>query len=345
MSSLGQYNIISLQGFKITARALKKMEFSESFENQPRGNSGYIDRSPELRPSNTPEELTDFVENSIYQCCKELGIPHEQLLARSLNDFQDSKSKQSAAIRFQHHEARRKACLQVISNYIQNQGVLSVNLKSYLSQSIGPKSKEKPDITLFVPISPRQVTAYKLKLAKQTIMRRLKVEQNRQKLNQAQAEERSLKEKALMSKLSKSVKKDTNKPFFETHEKRIQEILHKKYKNLQEREEKALEPPETKKEETRGHSFLSSQRKSLAIRSDDEDIEQRLSEINSRLSSSVQRAKKTLNQKANPGCSNLGIIEKVQQNKEEIENREEQYMMRKIHKIQNDLTESYVRFR
>ena len=326
------------------------MELSESFENKPRGHSGYIERSPNLRPSNIPEEITEFVENNInhhliYQCCKELGIPHEQLLAKSLNDFQDLKSKQTASIRYQHYEARRKACMQVISTYIHNHGLLSVNLKSNRSQSIGPKSKEKPDITPFVPISPRQVTAHKLKVAKQTIMRRLKVEQNRQKLNQALAEERSQKEKALISKLSKSVKKDTNKRFFETHEKRIQEILHKKYKDLQEREEKALESTEPKKEETRGHSFLYSQRKSLAIRSDDEDVEQRLSQINSRLSSSVQRAKKNLNKKSNPGYSNIGIIEKVQQNKEEIENRDEQYMMRKIHKIQNDLTESYVRFK
>ena len=324
------------------------MELNDSFESKGKGNLGQIDKVNNLIPSKIHEELTDLIENNlnhqvINQCCKELGIPHEQLLSRSLNDFQDLASKQTAAIRYQHYEARRKACIQVISSYIQNHGLLSLNSKSYRSQSAGPKSKEKPSIIPCVPISPRQVTARKLKIAKQAIIRRIKVEQKKQKLTQAQEEERSLKEKALITKLSKPVKKDTNKRFFQTHEKRIQEILKKKHQDLQEREVKALETPEPRKEETRNNSFFYSQRRSVAVRIDDKEVEHKLSKINSRLFSSAERAKKNLNKKSNPGHNNSVIIEKVQHKKEELENKEEANLLRKIHKIQNDLNQSNVR--
>ena len=324
------------------------MELNDSFESKSKGNNGRIDRLTNPTPTRIQEELSDFIENNlnhqvITQCCKELGISHDQLIPRSPNDFQDLTSKQTAAVRYQHYDARRKACMQLISSYIQNHGLLIINSKSYRSQSAGPRFKEKPDITPHVPISPRQVTARKLKIAKQAIIRRLKVEQKKQKLTQAEELERSVKAKALITKLNKPIKKDTNKRFFQTHEKRIQEILNKKHRDLQEREVKALETPEPKKEETRHTSFFYSQRRSVAVRIEDEDVEHKLSKINSRLFSSVERAKKNLNKKSNPGHNNSVLIEKVQHKKEEIENKEEENLMRKINKIQNDLSQSNVR--
>jgi hypothetical protein len=296
------------------------------------------------------EEIQEFVENNlnhplVFHCCKDLGISHDQLKLKHQHDFQESVSNPTAAVRYQHYEARRKACIQIISSFIQNQNLLPFPSKSLHSQSACPRSREKPDIAPYIPISPRQASARKLKLAKQAIIRRLTVEKNKEKMLQALAEERLALEQVLMNKLSKSTKKDNKSKFFQTQERRIQEILHKKYRDLQEREEKALENSENQesKKDVRGSSFFYSQRRSLAVR-EEEDVQQKLFKIQSKLINSAERAKKNLAKKNVPINSNSTIFEKVQQHKEELQIKQQEDQVRKIQKIQQDLAESCVKF-
>lgn len=303
------------------------------------------------KDSNDLKEVIEFILNNlksqvVIQSCNILGIPNEQLIQKNLTDFEDQQNSKSVQLlRFQHYEARRKACLNVIAQYLveHEQFFEPFNSKSRSHSYVG-KHKNQPDIVPCVPISPREASARKLKIAKENIIKRIKFEQKRKDLMKKIDEERLAREAIINNKLSKSVKKEAPSKFFEVHDKRVQEILKKKYQSQQEHEFKAQIYPEYKKSECRPQSnsfHYSNRRTLLQPQPSDEEIEKKLQKISSKLKNSSERAKVKLKQKS----TNLSMPTKVQHNKEKLESKQETEKIMKLVKIQQDLEDSNVNFK
>jgi len=305
-----------------------------------------------LSASLDPDYLADLVDlinknlhsHLILDSCKVLGIPHDQIFQKTLTDFEDIQSTKSVHIlRYHHYEARRKACLNVIAQYLSKQEIFGQLSKPKLSRShsIAPKSRDQPDIVPFVPISPRQASARKLKIAKENIIKRIRVEQKKETLRKKFDEDRVEKERFIDVKLSKSIKKGTLSKFFETHDKRVQEILKKKYQDQFIQDSKSPIYPEPKKEESRPQSgsFQSYNRVSFESQQNDEEIEEKLKKISSRLNKSSERAKRTIHQRAIHSNLSLKFHPKA---KKDSESKQEVEKILKIVKIQKNLAESNV---
>lgn len=294
-------------------------------------------------------DLIDFISKNlnsylIQESCKVLGIPYDQIFQKTLTDFEDNQSNKSVIIlRYQHYEARRKGCLYVIAQYLSKQEIFGQSNKNKLSRShsITAKSRDQPDIAPFVPISPRQASARKLKIAKENIIKRIRVELKKKTLRKKFDEDRVIKEQIINNKLSKSVKKDFPSKFFETHDKRVQEILKKKYQDQLIHENKSPFYPDTKKEESRPHSgsFQSYNRIYNESQPNDEEIEEKLKKISLRLNKSCERAKKNIQQRAVHSNLSSKFNPKI---KESLESKQEFEKIFKIIKIQQNLTDSNV---
>lgn len=300
--------------------------------------------------------LSDNYNNSlVINACSALGILHDQIFPKTTSDFDEKhSSKETATVRLQHYEARRRAKLIVISEYIVQNNLYdtgkSKRIKLGRSFSSVSPVKSKPDIPLAIPISPRQLSSHKLSLAKNSILKRLKFEEKRKKIKEDEALNRKQIEEKIKEKMRKSERKEPveKKKFFETHQKRIQEILKKKYNDINEHELKALNQIEERKDDFKNEfiSVTSSPKKyySFFMKPETEqDIDLKLMKINSKLSHSAERARRALINKANSGVLAVSHITKVKHVKEEIDMRKEEEKNKKIIRMHQSFVESNVR--
>ena len=290
----------------------------------------------------------------VVTACKALGVHQDQIISKPLSTYEDkSNSKEAITARFQQYEARRRARLIVIAEYLVENRIFVPEQKKKAklrkSNSIS-EHREKSDIMPALPISPHQIPERRAELYKSSILKRLRFEEKRRKLKAEEILARSEMDKRIREKLAKAEKKlPKNHKFFESQEKRIKEILMKKYNDLDAHELKALnQHQESRREEQKVHnsSIHSSPKKHLTVlfKQDLEDnIELQLLKINSKLSVSAERAKRALISKTSSIALNSLSAQKVKYLREELDNKKEEENVRRLMKMRQSLLDSHVR--
>ena len=199
-----------------------------------------------------------------------------------------------------------------------------------------------------IPQKPENIdqSGAKLELIKKNILKKINVERNLQQLKiNEQIRKKTLEEK-INDKLSRSDRKNSNgkQAKFEQHDKRIQEILTKKYKEIEEHENNALTSVSFYREETKGNSIsYNTPQKKISKETTAYNIEEKLHEISTRLDKSADRAKKVLIAKATSGSILFNQIKKVKVVKQHLEETLEKKNLEKINKIKQHLIESSVK--
>ena len=298
----------------------------------------------------------EYYNENVSEACKSLGIKQDQILPKQISDFEAKNiSKDSASIRYNHYEARRRARLLVIAEYlVENKFFLvETNKRQIIHRSCSSSSpyKGKYQLEPAISLSPKLISEKRLNITRYNILKRLKVEEKRKKIFEDQQIARDEIDKKLKMKLAKSEKKESiyRKQFFENKDKRIREILSKKYKDLDERESKALNMPEIKREESRSHYFYMSSSPKRYIKvifkqDTDIDIESKLLKINSKLANSAERAKKVLMNKANSSIMTSMSVQKVKDLRQELDSKREEDIAKRLSRMHKSLIESHVSF-
>ena len=194
-----------------------------------------------------------YTHPMVISACKSLGISQDQIFPKTLSSYEDNaNSKETANIRFQHYEARRRAKLIVIAEYLVENEIFVPERKKKvkLNKSCSSATRAKTDMMPIIPISPQQISERRAQLYKSSILKRLKFEEKRRKLKAEEALARSEMDKKIQEKLTRAEKRlPKNHKFFENQEKRIKEILMKKYSDLDAHELKALNKHEEARKE------------------------------------------------------------------------------------------------
>ena len=188
-----------------------------------------------------------------------------------------------------------------------------------------------------------------LEFIKKNIIKKLNVEKNLKKLKIEQEKRKQSFEEKLYVKSCRSDRKSSpiKQIQFEKHERRIKEILEKKYNDIDFHERNALNCINTHREDLKSQSFYmqSPQKKSskqMLKKLPDDNIDQQLKNISTRLNKSAERAKQALTKKAHSGYLFYNQSRKVKLAKEELEDEQEKKNLQKISKLQKDLIESQV---
>jgi hypothetical protein len=195
----------------------------------------------------------------VIKACNELGIAPDQIKVKPRSYFEEKNvCKEAENLRFQHYEARRRARLLVIAEFLIENNIYSTRENSKLLKSRSSASRNKQRSGGSLPIvSQTELSSRKLKIAKNQIIKRLKFEQNRKKIKEEEENSRRIMDQKIQLKLLKNERKESpqKKKFYEIHEKRIKDILIKKYKEQDEHELRALNLYENKNTSTKTNSF------------------------------------------------------------------------------------------
>ena len=315
-----------------------------------------------IKQSSETEEALHYIvtkginDKVVKRACKELGIDQDHLLPKPMTLFEEkNNNKETVKIRFLHYEARRRAQLLVVAEYLVENNIFVTDpfkrVKIERSQSSSSPRKLKSHSSVYIPLSPEKIFEKKMSIARKNMIKRLKVKENREKLRESEESLRQIMDQKLKTKLSKSEKREKpeKKRYFENHEKRIKDILMKKYRELDEHEEKALNSLEIRKEESKIQSIskpvLPKKLLSVIFIKNEDDfnkIEHELLKINSKLSNSAERAKKALLSKVK-SSNHSKLMQKAKKLKESIDSKIEEEKTKKILRMNQSLIESTVK--
>ena len=188
--------------------------------------------------------LTQIVQHNynhpvLFQACAELGLPHEQLLPRPIEEFQQEPSNAGTQeLRYHHYEARRKAKLTLVADYL-----LQTN------QSLAGNSRASPE--------PAACSVFDLEARHEKVQQRLKdldkqAQHRRRKLQtKLSAPPRALTEEELEVIEQRKCKA-------EARDEKIRNIARDKRRQTEERERSALKqpPPSPRQNQTERPSLL-----------------------------------------------------------------------------------------
>jgi hypothetical protein len=306
----------------------------------------------------TPEikEVLEYMDGIGYSsqiigtACRELSIQVDELLPKTLDEF-DYPNQNLTKMWQKHYEARRKAKLIIIGKYLlENRLFLPKKLKkNELKRSFSSSNAQRTNLITTSKIRNKDDSFDQIELIKKHLMKKINVENNLKKIKENEEKRRKSFETKLIEKSSRSERKHSIEKIrlFEKHQKRIKDILYKKYKDIDEHERNALISMSINKEETRSQTSLSHTpqkkvSKVICKQNNEINIEKKLFDIYTKLSRSAERAKKILLEKANSGSILLKQIKKVKLAKQELEQETEKRRFLTISKMHKGIVESSV---
>jgi hypothetical protein len=291
---------------------------------------------------------TGYSHSLVKQACDELALEQTELLPKSLTEFINNNTpKDIAEVYCKHYEARRRAKLLIVAKFLidnrlgknkeKSDGMIrSLSLANTKKTNSFQTPKDDKDKNLFI--------------IKRNLMKKLNVEKNLKKLKIEEENKRKSFEMKLNNKSCRSARspQSEKKVGFARRERRIKEILMKKYKDIEEHERHALSAMTSiRRDDFKSHSnsFQYNGRKINEIEfvKDFEDkIDKQLEDINQRLSKSAERAKKVLLEKTSSSSLIKNKVKKVIIHKEELDNEQYQKNIERINKIKQEFNESNV---
>ena len=289
--------------------------------------------------------LNNYSHPIITYACKELSIPSEQLIPKTISDLEEkTATKEINELRIQHYEARRKAKLNLIAEFIiENKLHQRPKPKDLRSQS--PQKSFKKDCSPNVSFTQEIQTDRKANNIKNEIIKRLAVEENRKRIEKEHEKIKNATEQKIKEKEKREKLLNFNKKLFEVRDKRIKERLEKKIKDIELHEIQALKTSSFYNVEAKSQYLSYTPRKDVEVifnQSEDENVKEKLLIINNRLNQSAQRAKKYLDEKINTNSILLKKLKKVKTMREEIEMKKEEENTKKMLKIQQSIEFSNV---
>jgi hypothetical protein len=305
---------------------------------------------------------TEYSHPIVLYVCKELKMPVEQLLPKTFEDIQDSVSTREVNIlRFEHYEARRKAKLNLVAEYILEKHLFSGSKNRTISKLyLVTSSDRNATLSSNSSFNRDALTERKANIIKNQIIKRLTVQENLKKLKKEEEESRLANEKKIKEKEKREKKYKKNTKIFEIRDQRIKERLEKKQKDIEENEIQALKDFKPGNYENNyfplmistsngeyKYKYHSSTPTNNYIevsfkQTTDENIKEKLDLITSKLNKSAIRAKKHLIEKASLGASKSYLIEKAKKFREETNMKKEEENIQKILKIQKSIEFSNV---
>lgn len=279
--------------------------------------------------SNTSHHLISFA-------CSELGILLNELSPEPTDSLTFStQQKQLNDFLYSHHEARRKAKINLISNFILEHKLKPNSATNFKPQNLTPDTfRMQPELS-FLDQADRKV-----KNLKKAIFYQLTVEENLKKLHQKEENEKKQIETRIKQKESRGIVKHINKKLFELRDQRIKAKLEKKKRDLEAQELKGLNyKPLTKEKPEHYTSFTPTYfTKTTHSQSPDNSstISEALEKINNKLNNSATRAHKLLLAKKLPAQEFLNHLNRVKTLREHLLLEQESEKLQILQKLQRD---------
>ena len=207
-------------------------------------------------------------DSLIIRACKDLSIDRSHLLPKSIEEFlSTSSSKEMAEVWCKHYEARRRAKLLVLGKHLIDNHLFTPPVtKKQITRSLSSSPNRRP----ISRSTPREIDIKdsdpQIETIKNNIIKKLTVEKNLKVLKIEEEKRKKLFEEKLQSKSCRSPRKvsNLNEIRFQRHERRIKEILLKKYMEIENHERNAMSSVSYRREETKTPSqFFSTPRKAF----------------------------------------------------------------------------------
>ena len=285
----------------------------------------------------------------VQYACNEVGISIEEIYEKKYEEIEDKNStKELNELRFSHYEARRKAKINIISDYLNSHKTsFTKGSASNKKITITPSHNRATHSSELTTQSQEGNLDHKVRIMKSKIVNQLMVEENLKRIKQENEVKKTVTEQRIKEKEMREVKKVRNTKIFEIRDQRIKERLIKKQKDIEDHEEKALKLFQNSQSHLKAqiNSFTPPHRHLdvIFIKSEvDEAIEEKLECIKDKLNKSAARAKKLLIEKVNSGQNLNNQIEKVKTLREQILHKQEEEYAQKIFRIHQDIELSNV---
>ena len=282
-----------------------------------------------LVDSNTPHQLLSVA-------CSELGIQFNELLPQPADSLVfGPQQKQLNDFLSSHHEARRKAKINLVSNFILEHKLKPSSVTNNQPQDLTQDSSPMhPDPTWF------DQTDRKVRNLKKAIFYQLTVEENLKKLQRKEEEEKRVMESRIREKESREMVKHVNRKLFETRDQRIKAKLEKKKRDLEAQELKGLSYKPLTKERPEHFASYTPTYYTKATQSQTPDnsltISEALERINVKLNNSATRAQELLRAKKLPAQHFSNQLNRVKTLREHLLLKQESEKVQILQKLQRD---------
>ena len=211
----------------------------------------FSNSSASLKDIKGIKKIVDFMSRQnfshpiINYACTQLAITSDQLIPKSLAEFEEKNSnKEVNLLRYQHHEARRKARINVIAEFLYEKKLfLGSKINSTKKTMLTPSPNKLPkssDNSPSVSYSQEASTERKVLSIKHRIIKRLVVQENQKKIKEEEEESRKTIEQKVKDKEKREKVCPQNSRNYEIRDKRIKERIEKKLKDVEEHEIKAM---------------------------------------------------------------------------------------------------------
>ena len=204
------------------------------------------------------------------QACKDLSIDPSHLLSKSIEEFATSSScKEMAEVWSKHYEARRIAKLLVLGRYLINNNIF---IASPARKQITRSFSTSPNRRSASRSTPREKSnrdsGTQIETIKNNIIKKLTVEKNIRNLKVEEEKRRKMFEEKIQSKSCRSNRKsfNVNEIKFQQHERRIRQILLKKYMEIENHERNGMSSMSYRRIENKNQSYLATTPRKIFMR-------------------------------------------------------------------------------
>lgn len=177
----------------------------------------------------------------IVKACQEVGIELEDLHPKQFEDIEDKAAgKEVNELRFSHLEARRKAKINIICEFLfEHRKFKSKQAENYKKITLTPQVRGNSASDLN-ETGQQNPNTQRVRAIKSNIVNQLLVEENLKKLKIEEEAQKLLIEQKIKDKISRETSKALNKKIFLLRDQRIKERLLKKQNDLDQHEKQAL---------------------------------------------------------------------------------------------------------
>ena len=212
----------------------------------------------------TIEDLKKFVNfvvgskskhPGIMKACEQVGIDLEELFPKRFEEIEDkSAGKEVNELRFSHLEARRKAKVNIICEFLfERQKFKTKQVESYKKIALIPQFRghSASELTETGQSNPNTQRA---RAIKSKLVNQLLVEENLKKMKIEEEAQKLLIEQKIKDKESREAPRGTNKRIFILRDQRIKERLLKRQNDLDQHEQQALKMFQNSQSTLKAHS-------------------------------------------------------------------------------------------
>lgn len=178
---------------------------------------------------------------AVLKACGELGIDVQELFPKRFEEMEDkSAGKEVNELRFAHFEARRKAKVNIICEFLIDHKIFQVKTREINKKiTLTPQNRTHNPSEL-TSASQELSISHRERVLKSKIVHQLLVEENLKRLKVEEEAQKTQIEQKIREKETREGQKIRNTRLFEIRDKRIKERLLKKQKDIDKHEEQAL---------------------------------------------------------------------------------------------------------